>query len=268
VSSTQLQPQRRAPGTHDLGSILREGFAAYRAAFGPMFAVALLTVPMQLLTAVISGSTESEGAELAAQMLQFPAIFVSLVVSAALARASADVLGGRTASFGGALDAAFARIGPLITTFLLELGLLLASTAAAPLLGVYWLFNRGATIDGRRDWWLALIPGALTVYLLVRWIFASWAVMLDARQNWAALDESARVVRSRWWRTLGIVLGVALVQLVPAVLTASAAALLPPLALLPFAGASHTVLYADLRARSASDAHHDAVAPSESDSPR
>lgn len=271
MSSTQLRPQRRVPGTHDLGSIIREGFAAYRSGFVPMFAIALLTVPLQLLTAVISGSTDSEGAEVAAQMLQLPAIFVSLVVSAALVRASADVTGGGAPGFGGALDAAFSRIGALITTFLLELGLLLASIVAAPLLAVYWLFNRSATIDGRRDWWLALIPGALAVYLLVRWLFASWAVMLDSRQNWAALDESARVVRSRWWRTLGIVLGLALVQLGPTVLAASTVTLLSPLAyaalfgtvaalLLPFAVASHTVLYADLKARSASDVHPDPVA--------
>lgn len=271
MNTTQLRPARRPPGTHDLGSILREGLAVYRAGFAPMFALALLTVPLQLLAAVVSGSSGSEGAELAAQMLQFPGIFVWLVVSAALVRASADVIGGARPGFGAALDAAFARIGPLVTTFLLEAGLLLASTAAAPLLAVYWLFNRRATVDGRRNWWLALVPGALAVYLLVRWLFGTWAVMLDGKRTWAALDESARVVRSKWWRTLAIVLAIAAVQLGPALLAGSTARLLSPLAyaalfgtvaalLLPFAVASHTALYFDLKARSATDVRPDPVA--------
>ena len=167
--------------------------------------------------------------------------------------------GGERPSFSASLDTVFERLGAIISTFLLVVGLALASLLAGPFVGVYWLFNRAATIDGRRDWWLGWIPFVLLIYLAVRWAFASQAVMILGKQNWAALDDSADAVRGYWWRTFGIIIVVTLIILGPTML-ASLATALPPLAassiiggvgalVLPFAIIAQTLLYYDLKTR-------------------
>src|SRR2546421_7809695 len=104
-----------------------------------------------------------------------------------------------------------------------------------------------------------LIPGALGIYLVIRWLFVAQTVMIEDRRNWSALDASAAMVRGRWWRTLGIILVVGLIELGPIVL-ASFTNLAPPLVeaittsvvaaiVLPFGTAAQTLLFYDLKAR-------------------
>jgi hypothetical protein len=142
--------------------------------------------------------------------------------------------------------------------------LALASLLAFPFLAAWWLVRRDATIDGRRHWWLVLVPGLLTVYLAVRWAFSQQAVVLARRRNWAGLDTSADTVRGDWWKTLGTLLTVGLLQAGPVVL-ATASALAHPLVeatvtalvsalVLPFFVAAQTLLWYDLRSRKALDA--------------
>jgi len=246
-------------GTHDLGEIVGYSYRLYGAHFLALFALALLTVPLQLLTGVIAQNSDSDGAQLLASVLQIPGAFVSLVVAAALASEVHAITGGERAAFNRGLDAAFERFGALLSTALLLVGLVFASVLAGPFLAVYWVFNKQATIDGRRDWYLAIIPLALLVYLAIRWAFNTQAVMIAGKQNWAALDDSAEAVRGSWWRVLGIVLVVGLIVLGPTML-AQLAAELPPLAaasiiggasalVLPFAMVAQTLLYYDLKAR-------------------
>ena len=147
---------------------------------------------------------------------------------------------------------------------------------AAPALAVYWLFNRDATIDGQRNWWLALVPGALAIYLVVRWVFIQQSVVIESGRNWSALDESAILTRGSWWRVLGTLLVVGLIELGPIAIAAAIAQALPPLGaaaitsivfalVIPFPVTAQTLLYYDLKARKQADASADRLPAAESD---
>jgi hypothetical protein len=246
-------------GTHDLGEIVGYSYRLYFRDFLPLFALALLTAPIEMLSGVISQRFDGEGVAAALNLLQFPQILVTLVVVPALIHATHTISGGERPSFTGSLDASFERFGRVFRTFLLLVGLILASAMAAPFLAIYWLFNKDATIDGRRDWYLAIVPGLLLFYLAVRWAFYTQAVVIFGKENWAALDDSADAIRGQWWRTLGITIVVTLIMLGPYML-ASLANALPPLAasaiissvsalVLPFAIIAQTLLYYDLKTR-------------------
>jgi hypothetical protein len=147
-----------------------------------------------------------------------------------------------------------------------------AALFAAPLLAVYWLFRRDATIDGRREWYLALIPFTLAVYLLVRWFFVANAIVMHDKRSWAALDDSADAVRGSWWRTAGILLVIGLIQLGFTIVFVPLSRLAHPVVdgaitgliaalILPFAVAAQTLLYYDLKARNSVDHTATVVAP-------
>jgi hypothetical protein len=256
---TETKPLR---GTHDLGEIVGYSYRVYLRGFVALFALALLTAPIELLSGVIDQSTDSEDVDMLLNLLQIPQLFVSLIVAAAIVHAVHEITGGQRPAFGPSLDAAFERLGALLSTFLLVVGLAFASAIAAPFLAIYWLFKKDATIDGQRNWWLAILPGALLIYLAVRWSFSTPAIMISRKQNWAALDDSADAVRGYWWRTLGIILVVTLITLGPTLVATTVSSYMPPLPgsalfagvqalVLPFGVTAQTLLYYDLKARSA-----------------
>ena len=189
-----------------------------------------------------------------------------------------DFTGGTRPEGGRSIDAAFAASsGRCYRARSSPAGLAALALLAVPFLTIRWLLSRRSTIDGERNWWLVLIPGALAVYLAVRWVVAPQAVMLEGRARWAALDSSAAAVRGRWWRTFGILLAILAVQVGP-LLLASAANYAPPLVagsvtsvvsalVLPFAVTAQTLLYYDLKARSHAAARADRIASSEQDLP-
>ncbi len=151
-----------------------------------------------------------------------------------------------------------------------------ALVLACPFLGLVWLFRRDAQVDGRREWWMWLIPGALAIYLVVRWLFVQQTVMIEGERNWRALDASAAIVRRHWWRAIGVMIVIAIIEAGP-IMIASATALAPALVeaittsavsalVLPFATAAQTLLYYDLRARKEqADDNADRLAAAEPD---
>jgi hypothetical protein len=103
-----------------------------------------------------------------------------------------------------------------------------------------------------------LLPVA--VYLLVCWFFVGQVYMAEGRlRSWHALQRSRALVRGLWWRTAAILLGLTLLSLLPSLLAESlpsgsvAGSLLiialASAAAAPFAAASQTLLYLDLRLR-------------------
>lgn len=253
-------------GRHGLGEIIGYAYRVYGSNFAALLLIALVTAPVQMLQIVVSRRTSSDDVEASvATLLLVPSLIATVVAAGALVAAMHEISGGERASATRSLDAAFERFMPLLTTALLQSALAIASLAAAPALALWWLMRREATIDGRRDWWLALVPGALTVFLAVRWMFIQQAVMIARRQRWAALDASAAAVRGRWWRSFGIILVIIVIAMAPTALaTASSAG--PPLVeavitsgvyalVLPFLFAAQTLLYYDLNARNADDAY-------------
>jgi hypothetical protein len=262
---------------HDLGEVVGYSYRLYAAHFAPFLLIAAVTVPLQLLIGVIQEGSNSDGAMTGAALLQIPAALVSLIASAALIFAVHDATGGTRPEFGRSIDAAFERFGALFTTALLGGVLAVLGMIAAPLLALWWVFRRDATVDGERNWWLALVPGLLGIYLAIRWVLEQQSVMIGGKRNWSALNDSADATRGMWWRTFGILLVVALIQLGPILLSQSAV-LLPPLAasaiiasvfalVLPFSVTAQTLLYYDLKARKQDDVHPDRLAAAEPDVP-
>jgi hypothetical protein len=252
-------------GPHDLGAIVGYAWRIYRAYFATFFGLALIVAPMQMLEAVIQRRIDDEATSSSVSMVFLvPDVLVSLVAIAALIHAADTVAGGTRPQAGGSIDAAFARYGDVVTTAMLSFGLALASLFAAPALALWWLLRRDAAIDGRRDWWLAVIPLALTLYLAVRWALSQQAVVLGNRRGWPALDASAGAVRGQWWRVAGILLTLGLIEAGP-ILLSSASSLAHPLVeatvvaavssfVLPFFVIAQTLLWYDLIARKASHA--------------
>jgi len=251
-------------GRHDLGDIIGLSYRLYARNFVPFFLIAAITIPLQLLIGVIQQNSSGDGAQVASSLLNIPAAIVGLIASAALIFAVHDATGGTAPDFGRSLDAAFERFGALFKTSLLAGVLAILALAAAPALAIYWLMRPNATIDGGRNWWLALVPGALTIYLVVRWVLLQQSVMVEGRRNWAALDDGADAVRGSWWRVLGILIVIALIELGPVSIASAIAAPLPPLAsaaltsivlafVIPFPVTAQTLLYYDLKARKQAD---------------
>ena len=177
-------------GRHDLSEIVGFAYRIYARNFAALFALALLTVPLRLLQGVIEDRVHGDDKALASLLL-LPEAIVGLIVSAAVVFAVHDISGGTRPEFSRALDATFERIGALLKTTLLAGFLALFAAFVAPFLGIYWLFRRDATIDGQRNWWLAIVPGVLALYLGVRWVFVPQAVMLEDKRNWAEIGRAS-----------------------------------------------------------------------------
>ena len=262
-------------GEHDLGQIIGFAYRLYARYFATFFAVALVTVPLALLTTVLERRVPASG-QSAVSLLAVPSALVALIAVAAVVVCVHEVTGGTRPEASRALDVSIARFAAVLSTALLMAALAVAALLAVPFLTLWWVVRRDATLDGQRNWWLVLIPGALSIYLLVRWVLSTQAVMIEGRERWSALDSSAVAVRGRWWRTLGILLAIALVEFGPFVIS-SAAAYAPVLIaaaitsvvaalVLPFGVTAQTLLYYDLKART-HDLRPDRIAASEQDIP-
>lgn len=217
-------------GRHDVGEIISLGLRVYLPNAGAMLPIALLTVPLGMLAAVIpsSGGSAAAGAILQIAFL-VASIIVGAVANGALIHAVNEVAGGTRPEFARSVDAGIERVGALVSTMVLEYALIVLSLIAAP-------------------------------YFFVRWEFSPQGVMIEGKRNWAALDVSSSIVKGQWWRTLGILLLSALIAVGPIIVAAGIAIALPALAaatvqgigfalVLPFIIAAQTILYYDLRAR-------------------
>ncbi len=55
-----------------------------------------------------------------------------------------------------------------------------------------------------------ILPGVLAIYLTIIWILALPALLLEDRRGFKALGRSNGLVKDYWWRTLGIVIVIAI----------------------------------------------------------
>jgi len=258
-----LKVDLRGPKT--LAEILRFAYQAYASQFRPLLLIALATVPLQMLDAVVIDRVESQDVEQALMIpIQAANVAVFLVVTGALIHGANLIASGVPVEAGEALDAAFARFGQILTTQLLFTALAVASIVAFPYTAYRYL--KDIPENEPRGFWTyaGVIVGAFA-YFWLRWTFSLQAVMLDKRHNWSALDASAEAVRGSWWRALLIVLAIVLIPTVPASIVAASATYLPVLAsaiivagvtalIIPFVIMGQTFLYFDLKARRQSDA--------------
>jgi hypothetical protein len=246
-----------------LREIVRFAVQAYRSDFVAFFLIALATVPLQMLSAVVVDRIDSEETEaLISLPLQIATTLVFLLAVGALVFAANRVADGHPAEAGPALDEAFARFGRIVTTQFLYAVLTVASIVAFPYTGYrYWQdIQRN---EPRGVWTVVGLLLGTFLYFSVRWTFSIQEVMLAERQNWAALDGSAALVVGQWWRTLGIVFVISLSVLPASIFTANPGALPVLVAatvgslllalVLPFVIIAQTLLYFDLKAREQTD---------------
>jgi hypothetical protein len=106
-----------------------------------------------------------------------PAVIATSVVVAAMVRASGSIISGERANTLGSFAAAFAKFGSVLAVDL-------ALFAAILLI-------------------ITIIALPVGVYLLVRWWFATHAVMLLDMPAGQALSFSSSIVRGSWWWTAG-----------------------------------------------------------------
>lgn len=220
----------------ELGQIIDRSITLYRTNFAEFLAIAAITLPVDILNAIISAAVEDAVAFILASLPLFVlSLFVTVIATAALARAVDDIADGRPPDFNRSYRHVLDRLRALLLATLRAFG---------P------IFLAAVTIVG--------IP--LAIYLLVRWAFFPQAVIIDGRSPSEALSVSARIVKGQWWRTFGILLLVSLLASLPAIavgmLFASAATIASGLAsavvaviVLPFIAGGSTLLYFDLRSR-------------------
>ena len=273
-------PPANLRARHDLGEILGYAWQIYTQRFSPLFLVALIAAPMQMLTTIIVRRIEDDAtAQLTGIYLLVPITIIELIAVLGIVRAVDEVASGKTPDPGHALDTGLQRFWPAFTAQLLAGVRVFASIFAVPFLALYWLLNRDATIDGRRDWFFAVIPLALTAYLAVRWYFIANAVVIAGKQSWSSLDDSADAVRGSWWRSLGILIVIGLMRVVPLSIVAAITVFAHPVVdgaftglaaslTLPLAAAAQTLLYYDLKARNSVDLRPAPVDDPQPDAPR
>ena len=233
-------------------------------------------VPVELLVGVLQARFPSDTAQSYISLLALPGVLVTLLATAALIVAMHEITGGTKPEFSRALDTGFQRFGAMLSTVLLGGVLAVAALIAWPFLAIWWLLHPRCAHRRRRatGGWCSC-PASSRVYLSVRWVLTEQTVMIEGRDRWSALDSSAAAVRGRWWRTLGILIVIGLIQAGP-LLIAGAAQAGPPIVaggvtsivsalVLPFAVTSQTLLYYDLKARLHDDASADRLTPAEPD---
>ena len=259
MSSGGLRPLR-------VGEILDAAIKLYvRNARVLMGAAATVTVPLQLLTAIVLLSVYNSGQDIptgfsglgstvpqadaaaragASAIVAVIALIATALVTAACVKAISDAYLDQPASIEGTLRFALRRLAPLLgMEVLLALGL-----------GIGFV--------------LLVIPG---IWLYARWGVATPALVIERRNPFRALGRSSRLVKGRWWPTAGVLLLANLMvflvsgvidglltaaaslsshhSLLFAVVISTAAATVSGILVQPFNAAVTTVLYYDLRIR-------------------
>ena len=225
----------------DLGEIIQAAITIYMQNLWPLFTIAAIVIPVNIASAIFQETLDDPATAalvgLALTLLQFA---VGLLAGATLIFALSEIDAGRPADFSSAYDVAFERFGRLAGAYLRVL--FHVTLFAITIVGIPWAIQR-----------------------LVRWSFVQQAVILDDTSAQAALSYSADAVAGRWWRTLGIILAISIIVMIPTLSVYGLFALAPVVvssianaivnaAALPFGVTATTLLYFDLKARRESEA--------------
>jgi hypothetical protein len=151
-------------------------------------------------------------------------------------------------SIGRAYSFAWRRLGAMVGAAVL---------VGLPIGGLIAISRLAANLP-RVGWILVVVCACASIYLIIRWIFALPAALLEGLGPVAALSRSHRLVKNNWWRVLGITLVVALISGLAAFILGGVAQLLQvvgvglivAIILLPsIYGTANTLLYYGSRAR-------------------
>jgi hypothetical protein len=206
-----------------LPELLDELFRLYRRHFSLIVGVALLVALPGLVFQLITGSyrltaasyanlfTTTGGAQPTFNSQQFSdlagtytlaglaALLLSPITVGAVTRAVTDVALGRAANIGSVLRETFARYLPLLGFIAIVFGLFLVWVVVL-VIGLVLLVLPG----------LAVLCGG--VYLAVRWSLSVVAMMAEDIGPIKGMARSWNLVKGQWWRTLGILFIVGIMQ--------------------------------------------------------
>ena len=224
----------------DLGEIIQAAITIYMQNLWPLFTIAAIVIPTNVASAIFQETLDDPTtAALVGVTLTLLQFAVGLLAGATLIFALTEIDAGRPADFSSAYDVAFQRFGRLAGAYLRVLFHVILF--AITIVGIPWAIQR-----------------------LVRWSFVQQAVILDDTSAKAALSYSADAVAGRWWRTLGIILVISIIVMIPTLSVYGLFALAPVVvssianaivnaAALPFGVTATTLLYFDLKARRESE---------------
>ena len=260
---TSAPSQLRRP--MDVGQIIDTAIRLYRLNFGEFLAISAVILPFAVVVAVINAaiSDASDAATTVSAALLIPIFAAVIVAQAAMARALADIADGVAPDFNAVYMRVLKRLRSLMATgFRILLGIFILS--------------------------MTLIGIPFAIYLLVRWLFFSQAIMIESESSlreatlqpsnaprWMknrilakierlfsspAADLSAHLVDGLWWRTLGTLLIVQLLASFPAAAVSVLFAPANPVAaglagavigviVFPFSAGALTLLFFDLQSR-------------------
>ena len=225
----------------ELGEILRDAWALYRADWRGFVAIGAATIPFALASSAVQLAIKDE---VTAQLVLLAVLLSSVpplaVIEGAVFAYVLTVAGERPGTEGQAFLSALRRLPSLAGSAFITVAVCAALFAT-----------------------VLLIP--LGVVLLVRWVFAVPAVMFDGDSAVSSLRRSAALVMGRWWVTFGRVAAIGLLVLAVnlALLNLVARAPAAVFALvtaigeaftMPFFAVALALMYFDLKARKAQTA--------------
>ena len=230
----------------DLGEIIQAALHLYQHNFAALFVIAAVVVPLGIASATLAPDPVGFGEtyEVDGELLAFLGIvllgaLVTVLASAAIIAALAQIDQGGLPEFSSAFDAAFERVWTLLGAALRAIAIVVLLSITV--IGIPWAIQRA-----------------------VRWLFVPQAVMLDNTTAREALAKSASAVEGRWWRTLAVALVILVIVRVPGFIIAGVLIRAPALLsgtvnslmnalLLPLAVIAITLLYFDLQVRKEPD---------------
>ena len=163
----------------DLGAILRDSFNFYRRDWRAFITIGAATIPFALLSSAVTIAIDSQVAEQAAILAIYLLSLLPLTIVEAAVIAYVDGLDrGVDQTEGQAFR--------------------LATNKARPLLG-----SVGRLAAAVVPLCIILVGLPIAIYLMIRWLFAPQAVMLEDADGLGGLRSSAALTLGEWWVTFG-----------------------------------------------------------------
>jgi hypothetical protein len=204
-------------GPRTLGTFVEDTFRTYAADFLRLFAISVIPQAVMFVLVLVFGALSGLSAAAAGEfaptflialipmILAMVAVVIALSVltRAALIHAVCHLYVVRSADIGKAFKFAWGKLLRLIGVYAVVIVILIVPVAAGVGISVGLGTIPGAGMLAALAWFFFV---CVFTYLLIRFVFVEYAVMLENSGVVDALGRSADLVRDHWWRIFGTVL--------------------------------------------------------------
>jgi hypothetical protein len=204
-------------GPRTLGTFVEDTFRTYAADFLRLFAISVIPQAVMFVLVLVFGALSGLSAAAAGEfaptflialipmILAMVAVVIALSVltRAALIHAVCHLYVARSADIGKAFKFAWGKLLRLIGVYAVVIVILIVPVAAGVGISVGLGTIPGGGMLAALAWFLFV---CVFTYLLIRFVFVEYAVMLENSGVVDALGRSADLVRGHWWRIFGTVL--------------------------------------------------------------